>query len=575
MPTDDSNKNHFRILGLSCAATDLQIRDAYFRLARKHHPDHNYGDPEAAARFKEIQLAYETLSKRIATPQPKESEQFPFLVPDPVAFTVPRYSLGVLASLLVIAAIFWGAYFNESKYVTEFSLQTYGSRPSKNAKRHTLERALPTETEPGVTRNHHAAFDRKETIAAQDTVVNDPSTNDTAVIDTAHGSNETAPQKSLSKASKKSDTSHNSGSSNDSSLKYDQWESWPLGSTEPLGSNNDYYSIETELDSYAAKKYVDSPATWESRYQPSAYVDVEPDVGVQADLDWIIRRETRRHTAGSSSSAYSTTSGTNLLPGTTGSSWSTVTSATDPLKATFEGSGIGANHPLPSITLPELLPTDTKYPNGKWELPGSQFVGDQAKYNPKQTPEQRKSVTSWSPSPVNPMEYVKNMRHQTARSNESFVDEWRENRLERAAYWESTSPLHSSPRTTQRNEFSQWEPNRYATQASVEWKNFESRARNRADDWWPNQAPAYENSWVGRTNYDKSRSQRSHKQGSLAQGNTLNFNGLDVHQNVLQPYASQANQTRDHKSSPSRNTYQSNRNTHPKNSKWNLPTAGW
>lgn len=52
----------YKILGLKKDATKDDIRGAYRNLARKNHPDANPDDPEAEARFKEIQNAYETLS---------------------------------------------------------------------------------------------------------------------------------------------------------------------------------------------------------------------------------------------------------------------------------------------------------------------------------------------------------------------------------------------------------------------------------------------------------------------------------------------------------------------------------
>lgn len=52
----------YEILGVSRQATQDEIKKAYRRLARQHHPDANSGDSEAEARFKEIAMAYEVLS---------------------------------------------------------------------------------------------------------------------------------------------------------------------------------------------------------------------------------------------------------------------------------------------------------------------------------------------------------------------------------------------------------------------------------------------------------------------------------------------------------------------------------
>lgn len=49
------------VLGVRREASDGDIRRAYKRLARQYHPDINPGDREAAARFRDISAAYETL----------------------------------------------------------------------------------------------------------------------------------------------------------------------------------------------------------------------------------------------------------------------------------------------------------------------------------------------------------------------------------------------------------------------------------------------------------------------------------------------------------------------------------
>ena len=51
----------YELLGVARDATDEQIKRAYRRKAREHHPDANAGDPAAEARFKEVSLAYEVL----------------------------------------------------------------------------------------------------------------------------------------------------------------------------------------------------------------------------------------------------------------------------------------------------------------------------------------------------------------------------------------------------------------------------------------------------------------------------------------------------------------------------------
>jgi curved DNA-binding protein CbpA len=56
-PTDD----YYRVLGVSREATTPEIRRAYRRLARQHHPDRN-PEPDGSARFRRLAEAYAVLN---------------------------------------------------------------------------------------------------------------------------------------------------------------------------------------------------------------------------------------------------------------------------------------------------------------------------------------------------------------------------------------------------------------------------------------------------------------------------------------------------------------------------------
>jgi molecular chaperone DnaJ len=57
--TDWFEKDYYKALGVSPTATEAEIRRAYRKLAKAHHPDANPGSEE---RFKEVSAAYEVLS---------------------------------------------------------------------------------------------------------------------------------------------------------------------------------------------------------------------------------------------------------------------------------------------------------------------------------------------------------------------------------------------------------------------------------------------------------------------------------------------------------------------------------
>lgn len=56
-----SQKDHYAILGLASSASLSDIKKAFRQLAAQYHPDRN-PSPEAPARFRSVQQAYDVLS---------------------------------------------------------------------------------------------------------------------------------------------------------------------------------------------------------------------------------------------------------------------------------------------------------------------------------------------------------------------------------------------------------------------------------------------------------------------------------------------------------------------------------
>jgi curved DNA-binding protein len=55
-------KDYYQILGVQRNATEKDIKSAFRKLARQHHPDHNPNDKAAEEKFKNINEAYAVLS---------------------------------------------------------------------------------------------------------------------------------------------------------------------------------------------------------------------------------------------------------------------------------------------------------------------------------------------------------------------------------------------------------------------------------------------------------------------------------------------------------------------------------
>ena len=59
-----AKRDYYEILGVARDASEADLKKAYRRLAMKHHPDRNPGNPQSEAHFKEAKEAYEVLSDK-------------------------------------------------------------------------------------------------------------------------------------------------------------------------------------------------------------------------------------------------------------------------------------------------------------------------------------------------------------------------------------------------------------------------------------------------------------------------------------------------------------------------------
>lgn len=96
-------KRYYGTLELSCDASVEEVREAYYRLAFTHHPDRNPGDASAAARFKEIQAAYEWLSHPLPESPSSSAEQFPFVARERTKARLVSRSLAAVAAVAAVA----------------------------------------------------------------------------------------------------------------------------------------------------------------------------------------------------------------------------------------------------------------------------------------------------------------------------------------------------------------------------------------------------------------------------------------------------------------------------------------
>ena len=97
-------RDYYEVLGLSKGASEDEIKKAYRKLAKKYHPDVNKA-PDAEAKFKEINEAYEVLSD----PQKRQTyDQFGFAGMDGAAGGFGGFSAGGFDDLGDIFSSFFG-----------------------------------------------------------------------------------------------------------------------------------------------------------------------------------------------------------------------------------------------------------------------------------------------------------------------------------------------------------------------------------------------------------------------------------------------------------------------------------
>jgi hypothetical protein len=78
-----TDRDYYKILGVSPDATEQQIKSAYRRGAMKYHPDRNPGDNKAEEEFKKLTEAYHVLSHRNSSATQPE-------VPPPTPAETPK-----------------------------------------------------------------------------------------------------------------------------------------------------------------------------------------------------------------------------------------------------------------------------------------------------------------------------------------------------------------------------------------------------------------------------------------------------------------------------------------------------
>jgi DnaJ-class molecular chaperone len=67
---------HLATLNLEVGVSDADIKTAYYKLAKKWHPDKNNGDPDATEKYHKINQAYEWLDGNVVQKPRRVRKQY-------------------------------------------------------------------------------------------------------------------------------------------------------------------------------------------------------------------------------------------------------------------------------------------------------------------------------------------------------------------------------------------------------------------------------------------------------------------------------------------------------------------
>ena len=73
----EASLDPYTVLGVAPEISDIELRRVYRGLVKRHHPDHNGGSAESAARFAQIQNAYAQIAHHRHPPPPSQQPPAP------------------------------------------------------------------------------------------------------------------------------------------------------------------------------------------------------------------------------------------------------------------------------------------------------------------------------------------------------------------------------------------------------------------------------------------------------------------------------------------------------------------